>query len=149
MGRPTKFTDGIANKICTELTKGRSLTAICKEAEMPGLSTVMLWLTKHESFVERYARARELQADTIFDECLEIADTPILGERRTVRDDGKVETVEEDMLGHRKLMIDTRKWMAGKLRPKKYGDKIDLTSSDGSMSPKGLADFYGALAKPE
>ena len=80
---------------------------------------------------EQYARARESQADAIFDEILAIADTPMVGEKRKVKEDGSVEIQTGDMIEHRRLQVDARKWMAGKLRPKKYGDKLDIEASVG------------------
>ncbi|NKJ03465.1 hypothetical protein FHT29_000410 [Rhizobium sp. SG741] len=74
-----------------------------------------------------YARAREAQADALFDEILDIANTPITGEKTKVDKDGNViEMTKADMIEHRRLQIDARKWMAGKLRPKVYGDKLDI-----------------------
>jgi len=82
---------------------------------------------------EQYARARELQADTLFDEVLHIADNQQIGEKRKVTNDGKEEVSTGDMIEHRRLQIDARKWMAGKLRPKKYGDfkAVEMTGADG------------------
>lgn len=93
---------------------------------MPATSTVCLWLAKHQEFSEQYARARDAQADALFDEILDIADTPLVGEKTKVTSDGKTETTTGDMIEHRRLQVDARKWMAGKLRPKKYGDKLDM-----------------------
>lgn len=125
-GRPTDYCPETASAICKRLMDGESLRSICIGDDMPARSTVHLWLSEHKEFSDQYARAREFQADTIFDECLAIADTPLRGERRTTKADGSVETVEEDMIAHRRLQIDARKWMAGKLRPKVYGDKTIL-----------------------
>ena len=63
-----------------------------------------------------------MQADVIFDEMLDIADTPVVGLKTTSKPTG-VETVEGDMIDHRRLQIETRKWLLGKMAPKKYGDK--------------------------
>lgn len=58
----------------------------------------------------------------------DISDTPVKGEKVTVKSDGTVETVTFDMLEHRKLQIETRKWIAAKLKPKKYGDSMAIKS---------------------
>jgi hypothetical protein len=84
-----------------------------------------------------YNYAREVRADVLFEELVQIADTPILGEEfeeAMTKDEEGNETVEVvkikrgDMIRHRQLQIDTRKWVVSKMLPKKYGDKIDLTS---------------------
>ena len=160
MARPTSFSTEIADLICEKLVEGESLRAICRQDGMPGLSTVFRWLGEHDGFRDQYARAREAQADTYADEITLIADTPMEGvieeyERRMIDnpDDPEGEKVEEfvlvkrrveDMLAHRKLQIDTRKWVASKLKPKKYGEKVDFT---GSVTLEQLV--AGSMARPE
>lgn len=129
-GRPSSFTQEIADTICERLAGGESLVAICADADMPNPSTVYRWLLVNEGFRESYTHARELQADTLFDECLLIANTPVIGKKSKLSD-GKVEITEGDMIEHRRLQVDTRKWMAGKLRPKVYGDKVQHTGEGG------------------
>lgn len=147
IGRPSSFTEKVAAAICTRISAGESLRAICADADMPHMSTVMRWLgdEAHQSFREQYGRAREAQADTLFDEILQIADTPMLGEVVTTKPilvDGKPikgaevrEVRQEDMLAHRRLQIDARKWIAGKLAPKKYGDKLELEHKGDPSAP--------------
>ncbi len=78
-----------------------------------------------------YARAREDQADTLADEIVAIADEPAAGKKTTTKANGDVETVEGDMIEHRRLRVDARKWTAAKLKPKKYGERQALTGPDG------------------
>lgn len=134
-GRPSSFSHAIADKICASLIDGHSLRKTCAAENMPHAATVCRWLATNEEFREQYARARELQADALFDETLDIADTTEEGIETTTKPDGSVETKSGDMLGHRKLRIDTRKWIAGKLAPKKYGDKLALTGGSEGDAP--------------
>lgn len=127
----TAFSQDLFDAICERLANGESLRAICGDADMPSQASVFRWLSGNDALSEQYARAREAQADTIFDEILAIADTPMIGEKRKIREDGSVEVTEGDMIEHRRLQVDARKWMAGKLRPKVYGDKLDLNHSGG------------------
>ena len=125
-GRPSSYSQELADHICDELAAGRSLRAICREdEEMPAASTVCRWLAQIDSFREQYARAREAQADALFDEILDIADTPQVGQKSVSKVTG-LEITEADMIEHRRLQVDARKWIAGKLAPKKYGDKVDV-----------------------
>ncbi len=94
--------------ICDQLAEGKSLRAICREMGRSE-STVRYWLTRDEQAFAQYAQAREIQADALFDECLALAD-------------GTHESAVEDIQA-RRLQVDTRKWMAGKLRGK-YSDKL-------------------------
>ncbi|KFC74530.1 hypothetical protein FG93_01116 [Bosea sp. LC85] len=120
MGRPSLFTQKLADLICERIADGQSLRAICAEAGMPATGTVFRWLESHEGFRGQYARAREFRADTLFDEILEISDTPVEGE--AVRA-GKPASETSRGVDHRKLQVETRKWMAAKLQPQKYSDK--------------------------
>lgn len=122
-GRPSKFTEDLADLICERLADGESLRSICRDDEMPSTSSVCKWLNDRESFSEQYARARELQADALFDDCLEIAD----GKRSLL--EGSDPDVQRD-----RLAVDTRKWMAGKLRGK-YSDKIRHVGGDEGDAP--------------
>lgn len=133
MGRQSTFTQEVADEICDRLAEGESLRAICKDEGMPSVGTVCRWLGESDTLQKQYARARELQADTLFDEVLHIADNQQIGEKRKVTNDGKEEVSTGDMIEHRRLQIDARKWMAGKLRPKKYGEfkAVELTGANG------------------
>lgn len=130
----TPFSDEIAVKICDALADARSLRSICCEPDMPSQSTVFRWLAddRYVSFREQYARAREAQADALFDEMLDIADDGSNDWMERKRDDGSTEEVlNHEHIQRSKLRIDARKWMAAKLRPKVYGDKIQHTGDGG------------------
>lgn len=124
MGRPSDFSQELADRICERLADGESLRNICDEDEMPNKATIFRWLAKFPEFRDQYARARETQADSLFDEILSIADDGRNDwmERHGEEDAGWVANGEN--LRRSQLRVDSRKWMAGKLRPKKYGDKI-------------------------
>lgn len=133
MGRPSSYTSEIAATICERLAAGESLRSICRDDGMPHRATVHRWLIDDvEGFCDRYTRARDIGLDEMADGMLEISDTPVEGVRREASDEGYKE-VREDMLGHRKLQVETRKWYLSKLAPKKYGDKtaMELTGADG------------------
>lgn len=126
-----KWTPEIEGEILTRIGDGESLRKICGDDWLPSRETVHKRITNDTDFADRYARAREAQADTLVDQIIEIADD----------DSGDWEETENgprlnaENIQRSKLRIDARKWMAGKLRPKAYGERIDHTSSDGSMSP--------------
>lgn len=123
-GRPSSFTQQTADVICDGLIEGRSLRSICADENMPNAATVCRWLAVNEGFREQYARAREVQADTLFDEILDIADDSS-GDRKIVGRDGEErEVCDTEFVQRARLRVDARKWMAGKLQPKKYGDKV-------------------------
>jgi hypothetical protein len=130
MARPSLYTPELAQSICDMLSIGRSLNSICKDDDMPSISTVMSWLAKSEQgnqefegFLDSYLRAREAQADTIFDECLDIADDSGCDIKL---DKHNEIVIDGEAIQRAKLRIDTRMRMAGKLKPKKYGDSTTL-----------------------
>jgi hypothetical protein len=125
-GSISSYTQEIADKICARISEGEGLKTMCREEGMPGWRTVYDWIQKYPEFAQAMERARELGADAIASECLEIADTPLQGEETTTRPDGSVETKRGDMLGHRKLQIETRLKLLAKWHPKKYGERTTL-----------------------
>lgn len=127
VGRPSKYSDEIAQQICEKIaTTSLGLKAISKELKIP-LSTITQWLYdgKYPKFTELYARAKEAQADLLVEQMMEIADT----EHRDLLEgefgmQGNPTAVQRD-----RLKIDARKWAASKLAPKKYGDKVEHSGS--------------------
>lgn len=126
-GRPTTYTKELADSICAELSTGKSLRSIVSSGDMPAMSTVFKWLREIKEFSEQYEIAKQESADAMGEELLYIADTPVMGEIRTIKPDGTIEIKQDEMLGHRRLQVDSRKWLMSKMKPKKYGDRLDLT----------------------
>lgn len=126
MARPSKFTQALADSICEHIASGKSLVTWCSEAGRPNYSTLTRWLDAHESFRTSYMRAREDQADFLAEEIIQIADD---GRNDSYQDDeGNVRT-DHDVIARSRLRVDARKWYAGKVAPKKYGDKVQTEVS--------------------
>jgi len=147
MGAPTTFTQHIANVICMRIAEGESLREIVKTEGMPDRTTVYDWLLRHEEFANQYTRAREEQADTLADEILAIADED--PEINYIRDKhGNVVDIKIDSgyVAYQRQRIDSRKWIAMKLKPKKYGDKLALGGD--AENPLELGNtMFGELLK--
>lgn len=126
------FSQKVADEICNRLAEGEPLRQICRDKHMPSWRAVYDWIEKDKNFASRIARARDLGFDAIAEEALEISDTPILGEETEETDDGKTKTKRGDMLGHRKLQVETRLKLLAKWCPAKYGEKraVDLTVNE-------------------
>lgn len=118
----------VQERICDMLAQGKSMVAICGLEDMPAQSTVYKWLKENEEFSERYARAREMQADLYADQIIQIADDC---------------EPEAGSVSKARLQIEARKWTASKLSPKKYGDRLEV---DGGMhvqiESKTLEDIF-------
>lgn len=143
----TEEKDLMKSRILEEMTGSecRSLDDILLNdliGEFPHVSTVYEWLNKNSNyydptFSEDYARAREIRTDKLFSEIISISDTPVLGE--TVKS-GLLgdETTTGDMIQHRRLQVDARKWVVARMMPKKYGDKIETTITGGDNPVKTI-----------
>lgn len=123
--RPTKPTPEIVNAILRRLAEGESLRRISRDDDFPSIGTFYEWMAKDQTLREQYARARDEQADTYADEIAEIADD---------------ENLPADS---RRVRIDARKWIACKLKPKKYGDKLVAEHS----GPNGGAIPFEAVVR--
>jgi hypothetical protein len=121
MGRPSDYSLDTAAAICARLAEGESLRAICRDDAMPDCATVFRWLAKHDEFREQYTCAREAQADALADEILEIADD---GRNDTYLDSEGNTRTDQEVIARSRLRVDSRKWLASKMAPKKYGDKV-------------------------
>lgn len=123
---------------------GKSLRQACKEIDFPR-KTFEGWVDADEALAAQYERARANRADKLFEEILFIADTPQIGTIETIKEWG-VEVKTADMVEHRRMQIDARRWMLGKMAPKKYGDRLDLEHSG---AVKTSSDFDLSKLSPE
>ncbi|NNH46226.1 terminase small subunit protein [Rhizobium laguerreae] len=144
-GRPTKYTHTLANIICERIADGESLRSICRDEGMPAKTTVMEWLCDDEkaAFRTKYARAREIQADGFVDEMAEIADDGTNDWMEKKGADGQSIGWQEngEAIRRSQLRIATRQWIAEKLKPKKYGAKVELEHGVTS----GVAELLEAI----
>jgi hypothetical protein len=119
IGRPSKYSDELADIICERLMDGKSLREICRDDDaMPHRITVIRWMAADPAFATKCAYAREEQGDYMDDLILETANacTP--------------ETAAAD-----RVKIAAYQWRAAKLRPKKYGDNSKHTLSGPDDGP--------------
>jgi hypothetical protein len=136
MGRPSKYDPEIARIICEQLSEGVPLRQICREnGGFPAWRTVYDWMGRDKELSASISRARDIGYDAIAEECLQIADTPQFGQKQVMSDEGATTTIE-DMLGHRKLQIETRLKLLAKFHPTKYGDRVAIEGVEGGASIK-------------
>lgn len=139
MGRQF-FTDErkaeIKTEICERIARGEDLRKICREESMPSWNAIYRWINEDDEFKSRFAHARDIGADAIALEALEIIDELPNSDHNGNFDKGHIQW--------NKNRAELRLKLLAKWNPKKYGDKLDITSSDGTMSPTGksLSDFY-------
>lgn len=123
----SQYNESLGLQICELLAEGKSLREICRADGMPVQSTVFKWLSENEAFSKQYAYARNAQAEALADEILEIADNGI---NDTYVDENGNKRTDMDVIARSRLRVDSRKWLASKMYPKKYGDKIAVGGAD-------------------
>lgn len=118
-----KYSEPLAEQICAHISAGMSLHSVSQQEGMPGVSTMFEWFAREPRFAEMYARAKSVQADMLAEQMLEIADD--------MADDPN----------SRRIRVDTRKWLAAKLRPRKYGEfqQMEITGADGGPVQTSIA----------
>lgn len=126
MGRPTKKTKAVVDEILERLACGESLRRICDDEGMPDRINVIRWLASDDEFRNQYAQAREMQADALFDEMLDIADD---GANDFTEGKNGETVVDHEHVQRSRLRVDTRKFVVARLAPKKYGERQEIEHS--------------------
>jgi len=118
IGRPSNYDPKIATEICTMLAEGKSLNEISKMNGLPCLTAIYNWLRAEPSFASNYARAKEDSADTFAAMMIDAVNGPFS------------DALEVNVA---RLKLDAYKWIACKLKPRSYGDRVQaaLTGADG------------------
>lgn len=139
-GRPTIYTEAVLRKILDRLSLGEPLAVICRDDDLPARSTVDAWAASDTGISSALARAREAGEEVLAAQCLEIANTPMEGEALEMGIDPEsgeevvVKRKREDMLGHRKLQIETRLKLLAIWNPKKYGNRQTIEHEVGNLA---------------
>lgn len=148
VGAPTIYTKELGEEICKRICAGESIRIICADEDMPNVGTVLRWALyakgkPFEDFREMYEQSREIQAHLLFLEMMEIANNVpnvIVGNDRS---DGARVAAE-------KLRIDAIQFYIGKVIPRTYGDKIDVTSGGKTIKqPRPVTINYTVPPEPE
>ena len=108
------------------IVEGGHLADYCRQHFIP-YNAVRKWINADEARKTLYAGAREDRADTFAEEIVTIADEAEV----TVKVDGESQTLVLDSVAvaRNKLRVDARKWIAAKLKPRTYGEKLEMTGS--------------------
>lgn len=110
-GRPSSYSEEVAAEICALIAGGESLRSICDAPGRPARSTVIRWLAENQTFRDQYARARQDQAELIFEAMAEIEDE--------VRS-GKLEAQSA------RVILQNQQWRLARMSPRRFGDKLQL-----------------------
>ena len=118
----------LAIEICTRVAEGKPLTAVCKQAGMPRLTTVYAWRARYAELDQMLRRARGDMADTLFAQTIEIADE---------------KCIDSTAVQRNRLRVDARKWAAAKLNARLYGDQLAIGGTD-ELPPLRVDPLLGA-----
>ena len=123
LGRPTEKPDPlIVNEIIDWIAHGNTLRSYCRLKNKPNLRTIYNWLEKdQDDFLARFAHARDMGADAIAEECLEIIDAPppLCGSEGNTRLDPAAVQMQKNR-------VEARLKLLAKWNPKKYGEKVGV-----------------------
>lgn len=151
-GAPTKYSQEVADRICEIIsTSNRGLHKICAEnPDLPKVTTIMRWLSEDDkkTFREQYTRARELQAEFLVDEILDIADDGTNDYMTITKGDESYNVEDKEVTNRSKLRVEARKWRASKLFPKRYGEKVEVDAkveTTNKPSPELLAEIVAKI----
>lgn len=137
MARLFEYTPEKGEEICSKLADGISLRTICQEEGMPDKNTFFRWLREFPELRDQYARAKEESTDALNEILIELGDRAI---EHSEEADVKAANA---VVSAYKLKADNLRWVMSKLKPKKYGEKLDVTS-DGKALPQPI---YGGVSK--
>lgn len=157
------YDQDIADEICALIVDGHTIRDICAREGMPCVKIFFRWLRENEdTFGKQYARAKEEQAEIMVQEMNQIADDARNDWMDRETKNGTIRVLDHEHVQRSKLRIDTRKWLASKLKPKKYGDRIihagdpeapvttqDLTSTDRQAFDRFVQSYKPSEQKDE
>jgi hypothetical protein len=145
----------VSDYVCAQLKAGRSLESICKDEGMPHAATFLDWVKEDPRGIgQDYAHAREIGYTLLADEILALSDKthewvtiqeqdadgkPLLDEQGQPRLKQVLAPLSADVIAHKRLQIDTRKWMLSKMLPKVYGDKVTQEHTGAGGGPIAIA----------
>lgn len=128
MASRADLTDDLMTAICEQIAAGKSLRSQLADFDITN-GTFFRAVEANAQWAEQYARAREAQADTLADEIVDIAD----------------DARSDDDPASRRLRVEARKWVAAKLRPKRWGDRT-VVEHDGAVQHKHALDMTALSA---
>lgn len=121
------YTPELGEMICAEIIDGKSVRTICKMEGMPSKYTVMNWLRRYPEFKKLYDIACAERAEAYAEEIVDIADDGTNDWAERQLENGNTITVfDHEHVQRSKLRVEARKWICAKMKPKKFGDKLEL-----------------------
>jgi signal recognition particle subunit SEC65 len=131
IGRPTKNSKELAHVICHEIaTTPKGLEYICaNNPDFPNPKTIFAWRLEKDDFCKLYTRAKQMQIEAFVNDIIEISDD---SSQDVMKDEKGFEKPNHEYMQRSRMRVDSRKWLAAKLMPRLYGERIAVENQDGT-----------------
>ena len=128
VGRPVEWEEDnpVWEEVVSRMATGKSLSSVLREPGMPPWATFNRMLRSNEQLRVAYDKAVQDRADKLADEIIELSDA--------VMPEGLRGPEASAWVQQKRLQVDARKWVASKLKPRTYGDRIDVSVVDQRIS---------------
>lgn len=134
--RETSYTEEKGDAVCNIIScSSLSVKRICEQVGVD-YTSFKRELQTNEALRTKYARAKQDQADHLVEEIIEISDDGTNDYMTIVKGDTEYNIEDKEVTNRSKLRVDARKWAASKLFPKKYGEKLDVTTDGKEINQK-------------
>lgn len=140
-GRPSDISEKIIAEICGRLACGEPVSKISQDKHMPGMTTIYMWLRRHDDFRKSYEEARKDGAHSFADQIAHIIDMEPL---KVTDELGNVK-IDPGSISWNRLRMDGRKWLAAKYLPKVYGERIGVEGVEGGAPIRTEDATYAKL----
>src|ERR1035437_8338550 len=143
----SEYTQEVATSFCELISNGMSMRSACQEPGIPAPKTIFQWLRDHPEFNKQYELAAQERAESMREDIIDIADDGRNDymERR-LRNGTLKDVLNGEAIQRSKLRGETRQWMMARMKPRKYGDRLDVTS-DGKPLPTPI--YGGKSTTPD
>lgn len=145
--------DSVYDEVLTRLAEGRSLSDVCRDHDMPSREAVYSRINANAEYADKYARATVVRADALVDEMFDIANNGRNDWMAREDPDNAGYEFNGEHVQRSRLRVDTLKWAAARMAPKKWGDRIQHTGEGGGpvqtedVGRAKLAAALDAIAK--
>jgi len=128
MGRPMKWPPEhpVWLEIVGQVSSGKALSTVLRQDNMPTWVGFHAMVAQDAKLATAYEKAVQDRADRLADEILQLSDEPMPEHLEGAMASAWVQ--------QKRMQVDARKWIASKLKPRTYGDRIDMTVRDERIS---------------
>ena len=128
---------------------GESMRSVSRDDSMPAMSTLFKWLRENQEFSQQYTKAKEESADALFEELIEIADDGTNDWMQKNGEGNEGWQLNGEHVQRSRIRVDVRKWALSKLKPKKYGEKIQVGGDADNPLTLLIKEISGNTLRPK